>query len=141
VEPSAVEAGADPFIWANVSRGGLRRWLSAHIRKLEKHKEDVRTGALPRIFIEAIETSRVQIVRRKAVRVVNSLLLAVAAVARGSAAGITDGDVEITMPPTETIAASFGSLAVGTRVFTLSADERPSRMSLWVFLTIPLTNL
>ncbi|MGB0730269.1 MAG: hypothetical protein ACPGT1_10535, partial [Ilumatobacteraceae bacterium] len=41
----------------------------------------------------------------------------------------------------EQIEASAGSVVAGARVNKRSADKGPSRISLWVFRDIPLTNL
>ena len=60
------------------------------------------------------DIGKVQMVRRKAVRVVASVLLAVSVAACGSSAEISDGDVETTTPRTETTAVSVAEPTLST---------------------------
>ena len=60
------------------------------------------------------DIGKVQIVRRKAVRVVASVLLAVSVAACGSSAEISDGDVETTTPRPETTATSVAEPTLST---------------------------
>ena len=67
------------------------------------------------IDIEVTDIGKVQIVRRKAVRVVASVLLAVSVAACGSSAEISDGDVETTTPRPETTAPSVAEPTLSTQ--------------------------
>ena len=68
----------------------------------------------PDTYIEVTDIGKVQIVRRKAVRVVASVLLAVSVAACGSSAEISDGDVETTTPRPETTATSVAEPTLST---------------------------